>query len=180
MTRKNLALALVVLGAVFFIFSFSGRSSFLGMLFWLAVVGGGVLLFRSSSSTPAVNGAPDSSIPSGFNATYHHANIALDTAAGKIWLRDGARSRVFNKAEIIGIQPLYDNMQGLPTMISNGVVSQGTQVKKNIRIDVQTLDLDHPTYTVRFRIKSLFTNTDLLYAEALSWANRLNAFLRSS
>ena len=62
-------------------------------------------------------------------------------------------------------------------MVHGGVVHQGTKVKMNIRLGVRTTDMDHPEYFVRFKIKSIFQNTNRLYAEALSWGNRLNAFL---
>lgn len=115
-------------------------------------------------------------VPSDFIVAFNHDNIALDAVNKRVWLREGALSRVFSKTDILGWNVQHGTVKA-PDMYGGGVITRGNQAKTSIRLAVQTKDMNHPMYLVRFARHNRWINGDANYADAVAWSNRLTAFM---
>ncbi len=147
----------------------------------LLVFGLGLILagrFLQGKLAPREVSPPSPPVPFGFNPTYAHDNIAFDVSAKQVWLREGDRSRVFARSDILGWQVEYGTVKA-PDMYSGGVINRGTEAKTSIRLAVQTKDMEHPVYRVRFARRNRWLNSEGNHADAVAWSNRLTAFMNS-
>ena len=85
---------------------------------------------------------------------------------------------MFTKGDILGWQVEYGTVKA-PDMYAGGVINRGTQAKTDIRLAVQTKDMEHPVYRVRFEPHSKWLHGERNFEDANTWSNRMTAF-RSS
>jgi len=182
MSQTTAAKILKILGSVLvlvWVINLSSRThqGLFALLIYIGIIVAGVFIGRQGT-TAAKPSKAKPNLPQDFVVAYEHDNIALDTATGRIWLRDGQRERVFSKREILGWQMQTNEMQ-TPDTYGNGIINRGTRIKHNARIAIQTSDMDYPLYTIRFRAHSELFSTDRNIQDATAWTNRLTAFMNS-
>ena len=151
--------------------------SIVPVLLFLGLIFGGRKL-QGKPLIPSPRGSAELPVPGDFKSAYAHDNIAIDTTTNRIWLRDGQRARVFEKKEILGWQAASNTVKA-PDMYGGGVINRGNAAKYNSRLLVQTNDLDHPVYSIRFTRHNALLNGESNYNDAVAWGNRLTAYVAS-
>ena len=163
--------ALVVLGhlryGMYGIFPMGGLIGFVMLYVGLQLARG-----RSLSDSPfGLPSTTSQNYPAGFEATYAHKDIAIDTKAGTVCLRDRGTA-VINKATILGVQAQSDS--------SNHQTNIGPRtVHLHCRLIVRTRDIAKPVWTIPFNahFSRSVSGGKANYEETQAWEGRLLAFL---
>ena len=106
--------------------------------------------------------------PAGFTANFAHENIAIDQAAGMLWLRDrSGHTTVVKKGDILRWTHTYKPTKG---------------VWINNCIEIAVRDLNRPLYYVHFRRHSetWIWNAPKNTAECEEWQSRLTTWVNNS
>ena len=137
----------------------------------------GIQTLRGKSLTDNPFGLPSAksqNYPPGFNATYAHKNIAIDTSAGTVWLKDRGTA-VISKRDIIGVEAQSDS--------SNHQTNIGPRtVRLNCRLIVRTRDIGKPVWTIDFdaHFSRSVSGGRANYEELQAWEGRMLAFLSAA
>lgn len=161
--RILLALVVALIAAV--VASFVTGMLGLGFLSSLVSIGVFIVVFFMMK-----RGAPigSSRVPDGFNADFAHDNIAIDTASGKLWLRDkSGASTVVDKGDVLRWNLAF---------MSRGAIHLDS------RLEVHVRDLKRPKFEVPFRRhgETWKWGAARNHAEAEEWVSRLTTWVQTS
>ena len=107
-------------------------------------------------------------LPQDFNASFEHDNIAIDTTANKVWLRDrkSGQTATLDKRDLLRWTHRY--------------TSVGKYWTKNF-IDIEVRDLNRPKYEVAFnRHADTKWGCKKNQAECEEWQSRLTTWINNS
>jgi|GEM_PF-6966941 len=111
-------------------------------------------------------------LPAGFNASFRNRNIALDTTAASLWVRDqDGTTAILQRDEILGWE-MSSNTGAFQTNIGPRVVHLDTKLL------VKTRNLSKPVWTVPFNdhFSRSVSGGRANRRELDEWFARLNAF----
>lgn len=147
----------------------------LSLVFVGLILAGVVKLYPSGSKDTSRAGSKPQ-LPTDFDADYWHRNIALDSKAGRLWLREGTgKTGVFHRSELVGWEMQNSNFA------SRAVVGPRVTPMDN-RLIVKTRSLEKPVWTVPFDAHGSLTGraNHLNHEEMKAWYERLNVFINHS
>lgn len=107
-------------------------------------------------------------LPQDFNASFGHDNIAIDTNANKIWLRDRktGQTAILNKSDLLRWSHRYTSI--------------GQYWTKNF-IDLEVRDLNRPKYEIAFnRHADTKWGCKKNQAQCEEWQSRLTTWINNS